>query len=61
MRKKREPRLERWIVQAIRMVVLIRAITVLVDALTDFVVRSRMLVISVALLALTIVGCITLL
>jgi len=61
MRKKRKSRLEHWTLQVNRTSTLVRALTILVDDLKALVVRSRALVIAIALLVLTTVGCLKLL
>ena len=61
MRKKRKSRLEHWTLQVNKTSALVRALTVLVEDLKQLVVRSRALVIAIALLVLTIVGCLKLL
>ena len=61
MRKKRKSRLEHWTLQVNRTSTLVRALTILVDDLKALAVRSRALVIAIALLVLTTVGCLKLL
>jgi len=61
MRKKRKSRLEHWTLQVNRTSTLVRALTILVDDLKALAVRSRALVIAIALLVLTTVVCLNLL